>query len=194
MKKHSMICFLLCAFLCACSLNGGPKKSGTFLINDASNNVLGEISVTGSDITVSDGTGSLTGVKKRDDKRKYYSSSEVMEYAVKYSEDGFKLRDRNENMIWKVKLYEDKIKIASNEEMQGAYEVKLREGGKLKVERNERELYALHLTEDDNWSSIENKYSTKGFGVSLAPGLLLISELKDREKFIIMAELVALGR
>ena len=95
-----MICLLLCAFLCACSLNGDLKKNGIFRINDTGNNTLGEITVTSRDITVSDGTGSLTGVKKRDDKRKYYSSSEVMEYAVKYSDDGFKLRDRNENMIW----------------------------------------------------------------------------------------------
>lgn len=194
MKKYSIVLLILSATLCACSTSSDVRESGTFVVQDASKNPVGEITVSGGEISVTDNKGSLRGVKNRDDKRKYYSGAEVMDYAVKYSEDGFKLRDRNENMIWKIKLYEDKIKIASNEEMQGAYEIKLREGGKLKVERNERELFVLHVSEGDQWNAVENQYSVMGFGVSLAPGILLISEIDEREKLIIMAELAAMGR
>lgn len=194
MKKCFLIYLLLSVTLCGCSLNGSVNTGGTFLVNDAQNNVLGELSVSGNDITVTDPKGSLTGVKKREDKRKYYAGSDVMEYAVKYSDDGFKLRDSNEKMIWKIKLYEDKIKISDNEEMYNAYEIKLREAGKLKVERDDRGLYELHLSEGEGWNKIENKYSVKGFGLSVAPGVLLITEMKEREKLIVMAELAAMKR
>lgn len=116
-----------------------------------------------------------------------------MVYAVKLDDDGFKLRDGNEQMIWKVKLYEDKLKIANNEEMNRGYEVKLRDG-KLKLERNETELKSLRLSAETDWYAVEDHYKIQGFGQSLAVGILLIDELKEREKFIIMAELVKQGR
>jgi hypothetical protein len=135
----------------------------------------------------------LRGVAKRSDKRKYYDGG-AMVYAVKMDEDGFKLRDQNERLIWKIKLYPDKLKIANNEEMSGAYEIKLRDEGKLKLEKNERELKSVHLSESSTPFAIADKYSITGFGISLAPGILMIDELKDAEKFIIMAELVQRGR
>lgn len=131
---------------------------------------------------------------KRSDKRKYYDGSNNMVYAVKLDDDGFKLRNANELLIWKIKLYPDKLKIASNEEMTGAYEVKLRDDGKLKLERNDSEIKSIRLSADAEWNNVEERYSIQGFGNSLAPGILLINDLKDREKFIIMAELVKYKR
>lgn len=117
-----------------------------------------------------------------------------MVYAVKMDDDGFKLRDGNEQLIWKIKLYEDKLKIADNEEMISAYEIKLRDQGKLKLERNETEIKSIRVSESTDWYTIEDRYKIKGFGVSLAPGILLIDELKDTEKFLIMAELAQRNR
>jgi len=117
-----------------------------------------------------------------------------MVYAVKMDDDGFKLRDGNEQLIWKIKLYEDKLKIASNEEMNSAYEIKLRDQGKLKLERNETEIKSIRVSENADWSDVDNRYKVQGFGVSLAPGILMIEDLKETEKFIIMAELAIRGR
>jgi len=146
------------------------------------------------EISIKDQEGQLTGVAKRSDKRKYYDASNKMAYAVKLDDDGFKLRNANELLIWKVKLYPDKLKIASNEEMTGAFEVKLRDDGKLKLEKNDTEIKSIRLSSDAEWNNVEERYTVHGFGNSLAPGILLISDLKDREKFIIMAELVKYNR
>ena len=117
-----------------------------------------------------------------------------MRYAVKFSDDGFKLRDHNEELLWKVKLYDDKIKLADNEEMNNAYEIKLKEEGRVKVERNEGLLKELRLNAAAEWFQVNDEYSTQGAGMSLAVAVLLIEELTDVEKFILMAELKAKGK
>ena len=116
-----------------------------------------------------------------------------MEYAVKFSDDGFKLRDHNEQLLWKVKLYDDKIKVGNNEEMNGAYEIKLREGGKIKLERYESLI--TELRSDENAPALTvGDFSVEGCSGSLAPAILLIKDLKEFEKYILMAELRAKGR
>jgi len=179
--------------LSACTLIDSNNSSGQYTIHSSSDAELAAINISSDEIIVRDVDGQLMGVAKRADKRKYYDASNTMVYAVKFDDDGFKLRDRNEELIWKVKLYEDKLKIADNEEMNNSYEVKLRDG-KLKLERNEREIKSIRLSESTEWYEVEGKYKIQGFGLSLAPGILMISELKEREKYLIMAELAKRGR
>ena len=62
-------------------------------------------------------------MKTKADKRKYYDGSDAMQYAVKYSEDGFKLRDQQEQLLWKVKISDTGVKVSSNEEMTSAYKI-----------------------------------------------------------------------
>lgn len=135
-----------------------------------------------------DNTGALRGVTKRSDKRKYYDNNNAMQYAVKLDDDGFKLRDSQEQLLWKVKLYPDKLKISNNEEMSGAYEVKLYEDGKLKLKKDESEIKSIRLSGAGE-DAVDQQYIIKGFGTSLAAGILLVPGPTDREKFLIMAEL-----
>jgi len=181
------------SLLSACTGIDSNNSSGQYTIRSSSDAELAAINISSDEITVRDAEGQLVGVAKRADKRKYYDPSNTMLYAVKFDDDGFKLRDRNEELIWKVKLYEDKLKIADNEEMNNGYEVKLRDG-KLKLERNEREIKSIRLSESTAWYEVEGKYKIQGFGLSLAPGILMITELKEREKYLIMAELAKRGR
>ena len=180
--------------LFACTPGNLSNVSGARIIRAASGEELAVIHVGHDEISVKDKDGQLTGVAKRSDKRKYYNTSNTMEYAVKLDDDGFKLRNSNELLIWKIKLYPDKLKIANNEEMVRAFEVKLREDGKLKLEQNDSELKSIRVSSDAEWNNVDDRYAVQGFGNSLAPGILLINDLKDREKFIIMAELVKLNR
>lgn len=176
--------------LCACTFTSTPlAESGSHIVKNSAGETLANIYVDSDEVTVSLADITLRGVAKRSDKRKYYDGN-TMVYAVKMDEGGFKLRDENERLIWKVKLYPDKLKIANNEEMNGAYEVKLRDEGKLKLEKNERELKTMHLSESNAPLTVADKYAIEGFGLSLAPGILLIDDLEEAEKFIIMAELV----
>jgi len=185
-------CVLITVALYACSPGSPSVTSGSsFSVNNTLKNETTEISIS-DDVVLSGPTGTLTGIVKKD-KRKYYGSSNDMKFAVKFSEDGFKLRDHNEQLLWKVKWYDDKIKISDNEEMTSAYEIKLRDEGKLKLERNESTITELRLNATDEWLDIES-YKVKGVGISLAPGLLLIKDLDEMEKLILMAEVRAKGR
>jgi hypothetical protein len=175
-------------------LNDSGRGRGSYSIQSFTGEELATISISSDEITVNDKDGRLIGVAKRDDKRKYYNTSNTMVYAVKLDTDGFKLRDGNEQLIWKVKLYADKLKIANNEEMYSAYEVKLRDDGKLKLERNDTEIKSIRVSESIDAYDVDGNYRIEGFGRSLAPGILMISDLKEREKFIIIAELAKLGR
>jgi hypothetical protein len=188
--KH---CWIVIILLSACTVIDSSNSSGQYVIRSASDSELATITISSDEITVSDEAGQLMGVAKRSDKRKYYDPSNTMVYAVKYDDDGFKLRDHNEKLIWKVKLYEDKLKLANNEEMSNGYEIKLRDG-KLKLEHNEKEIKSIRLTESTDWYDVEGTYKIKGFGLSLAPGILMINDLSEREKFIIVAELAKRGR
>jgi hypothetical protein len=179
--------------LSACTFIDSKSISGQYAIRSSSDAELAAINISSDEITVRDADGQLIGMAKRTDKRKYYDASNTMVYAVKLDDDGFKLRDHNEQLIWKVKLYEGKLKIASNEEMNNGYEIKLRDG-KLKLERNEREIKSIRISESTDWYEVEEKYKIQGFGLSLAPGILMINDLNEREKFIIMAELAKRGR
>jgi hypothetical protein len=188
--KH---CWIAIVMLSACTLSDLGGGSGNYRIHSASDDELAMITISSDEISVRDTEGQLIGVAKRSDKRKYYNPSNTMVYAVKLDDDGFKLRDGNEQLIWKIKLYEDKLKIANNEEMYSAYEVKLRDG-KLKLERNETEIKSIRVSEGTDWYEVEGRYKIQGFGMSLVPGILMISDLKEREKFIIIAELAKRGR
>ncbi len=178
----------------ACS-PGDSAKGGasSFVVKDSGGTVLTEVGLGESSISVTGQEGNLKGIIKKD-KRKYYTSDNQMKYAVKFSDDGFKLRNSNEQLLWKVKWYDDKVKIANNEEMIGAYEIKLREEGKVKLERYDALVTEIRLSAVENSTTIGNKYEVQGCGVSLAPAILLINELKDYEKFILMAEIRAKGR
>ena len=193
MKPFLKIFWIAVVLLSGCVFSSSTGGSGSFGIRSPSDQDLASININSDEISVKLTDGTLVGVAKRSDKRKYYNSSNTMIYAVKMDDDGFKLRDGNEQLIWKIKLYDDKLKISNNEEMISAYEIKLREG-KLKLERNETEIKSIRLSETEEWYPIEDRYKVKGFGISLAPGILMINDLKEAEKFIIMAELAKRNR
>lgn len=187
-----MLSILTVVTLYACSLsNPSETTSGSFSVSDTRNNNTAQVSIS-DNVVVSTSSGTLTGIVKKD-KRKYYTVSNEMKYAVKFSDDGFKLRNHNEQLLWKVKLYDDKIKLANNEEMTSAYEIKLRDQGKIKLERHESLITELRLNDSDESVTIEN-YEVRGVGISVAPALLLIRELGEMEKIILMAEIRAKGR
>ncbi len=170
-------------------INQQEERGDAFSVSNPKKNEVTTVSIS-SNVVITHPAGTLTGVVKKE-KRKYYDTSNFMKYAVKFSDDGFKLRDHNEQLLWKVKWYDDKIKVANNEEMTNAWEIKLRDEGKLKLERNERLLTELRLSEED---LTLDPYQVSGVGISLAPGLLLIDDLTELEKIILMAEVRAKNR
>ncbi len=159
-------------------------------INTAKNTNLAEIKLGGEEITINTPELNLFGILK-EDKRKYYDQNNTHLYSVKYKDDGFKLRNGTESLLWKVKLYDGKIKIANNEEMTNAFEVKLKEDNRIKVEEAGEEIFSLRIpTETNAPVKIGDEYLVSGLGYSTAAGVLKLEKLTPDESYVIMAELV----
>ncbi|MBL6449396.1 hypothetical protein JMN32_24000 [Fulvivirga sp. 29W222] len=167
----------------------GALKS--YYISNRENVSLAEITDRGSELTVNTQEGILFGVMKREGKRKYYDQNDEFQYAVKYKDDGFKLRSKSEALIWKVKIKEGKIKVANNEEMTGAYEIHCYDDGRIKLSQEENELSSIRFDPGVPMLEVQGKYFLRNFSDSFAPGILLIPEMQETEKYIICAELAA---
>lgn len=81
-----------------------------------------------------------TSEMTKKDKKKYYDANKNVVYEVKYKDDGFKLRRASSALIWKIKLYDEKIKISDNEENLNPYEIKMLENNEAKLEYNDEVL------------------------------------------------------
>ncbi len=177
--------------------NGGSEvvnnSNRYFYINNPQNENLGEIVVEGTNMTLKMPKPNFYG-KLKGEKRKYYDGSNQLQNTVKYkSAEKFKLRDQNEELLWKVKIYEDKIKISDNEEMENAFQVHLYDD-KMKVKQNGEELHVIRFDETDMFTKIADKYMVREFGKSYTLGVLLIEEIPEKERFLLCAELLNKGK
>lgn len=168
-----------------------PKS---YYITNSENVSLAEITGGGSELTINTQTGTLFGIMKSEDKRKYYDQNDQFRYAVKFKDDAFKLRNEKEELIWKVKLKDGKIKIANNEEMTGAYEIHRYDDGRIKLKQNDNEIGVIRYEPDVPRIDVQGKYFLRNFGGSYAPGILLIPGMGEVEKYIICAELAVKGK
>lgn len=169
------------------------KSNSSYYINSGTNEGLAELIMEGSNIIVRGAAGDLFGELKGD-KRKYYTQSNEFRNAVKFKEGSFKLRDENEELLWKVKLYDDKIKISNSEEMTNSYSIRFSDSNKLKVKQEDNEIASLRMVSDDPFVKVGDKYVVRNFNQSLALGVLLIDEIKEDHKFLLAAEILKMGR
>ena len=141
----------------------------------------------------------LRGEVKETGKRKYEASGGGLVAEVKGDDDGFKVRASGGRLLWKVKFGDDKIKISDNEENANAFELEPREGGRVKVSRQETELGNVRYDADRGKIKVEDAAGTELFEsnttqTSTLYGVLLLTAIPDAERYIIMAELLARGR
>jgi hypothetical protein len=136
--------------------------------------------------------------KLNGDKRKYAVKSGDIIAEVKYKDDAFKVRKPDGTLLWKIKLYDDKVKISNNEENLNPYEIKLSDTpDKAKLKKNEETLGEIKLKSADK--QVEFTLGAKSYYVesdklSLAYGALLIEEIPEHIRYIIAAELMAKGK
>ncbi|MTI23665.1 hypothetical protein [Fulvivirga kasyanovii] len=166
----------------------------SYYITNSENVSMAEITGSGGELTINMQTGTLFGVMKSEDKRKYYDQNDQFRYAVKFKDDAFKLRNANEELIWKVKIKDGKIKIANNEEMTAAYEIHRYDDGRIKLKQNDNEISSIRYEQGSPRVEVQGKYFLRNFEDSYAPGVLLIPEISEVEKFIICAELAVQGK
>lgn len=118
-------------------------------------------------------TGDLTAKMTKPDKKKYFNSSNTVVYEVKYKDDGFKLRTASSDLLWKVKLYENKVKISDNEENLDPYEIKKLDNGEAKLEKNDT---TIERGTADNARNLVNSIT----GMPQDQKDILIAELKEK--------------
>ncbi|WP_075343670.1 hypothetical protein [Tenacibaculum agarivorans] len=126
--------------------------------------------------------------KAKPDKHKFYTNGQ-MKYEVKFKEEGLKLRDKNSNLLWKVKIYPDKIKISDNEENTNAFVIRSYEN-KIKVKRNEEELYIVKIDGTSVLVNDKEAFTLSSSQENYAVALLAINEIPDEHKLFLLAELL----
>lgn len=147
----------------------------------------------------------LFGEPRDDGKRKYTISDGPVLYEIKPDKDsdGFKLRGADGKLRWKVKITPDKIKISDNEGNDRPFELKVKEGNRMKVvapldgETGTREIGNVRYVQ--NQIEVENAegrviYGTVSPKFSGAYGVLVCNEIPMRERYILVAELLSRGR
>ena len=166
-------------FLMATACNNTDKKTTSF-----------------STSTSATQDGKYTSKMTKADKKKYFDASNNVIFEVKYKSDAFKLRTASSDLLWKIKLYDTKIKISDNEENLNAYEIKIVNNNEAKLVKDDIKLARLTFDSTKNSQTITASGATpevvKG---NFAPSLLVnaISEISDNEKQIIISELVLKG-
>ncbi|MDW3193560.1 MAG: hypothetical protein R8G66_14390 [Cytophagales bacterium] len=164
-----------------------------YYITSLDNALIGKIALDENEVRVAIEGKELWGIQSREDKRKYRNSSDQVAFVIKYSDAGFKLRDAQEELIWKVKHYEDYLKISDNEEMQNAFRVGFSDSDKLKVKIDGEEQYVAIFDPKSAQFKMGN-YNLRNFKNSLASGMLLIEEIPLKERVILAAEVLKSGQ
>jgi hypothetical protein len=138
-----------------------------------------------------------TSKMTKPDKKKYYDANGNVIFEVKYKLNGFKLRTAGSQLLWKVKLDTDKIKISANEDNLNPYEIKLINSNEAKLVKDDAKLARLVYDAVSNTQTITPVNGTGSETVegNYAPSLLIheISEIPEIQKHILKDELVLKG-
>jgi hypothetical protein len=143
----------------------------------------------------------LRGEPRESGKRKYSIGGGAVTYEVKpdSDSDGFKLRTADGKLRWKVKVTPEKIKISDNEQNDRPFELKVREGDRVKVFAPvDREVGNVRFDRAASKTEVEDAAGKTLFRVEKttrtgAYGVLLL-DIPQTERAILLAEILSRGR
>ncbi|WP_294269433.1 hypothetical protein [uncultured Chryseobacterium sp.] len=124
--------------------------------------------------------------KEKEDKRKYYSNG-TQRYEVKLKDDTYKLRDAGSKLLWKVKTYPDKIKIANNEENLNPYEIK-NNNGAIEVSKDGKVINTMKVTGNEISVNGQPAYKISKTSDSFALGILSIDQIPMDQRLLLLTE------
>ncbi|MFP5247443.1 MAG: hypothetical protein ACLGH0_12180 [Thermoanaerobaculia bacterium] len=139
-------------------------------------------------------THTLRGDTRESGKRKYTLDGGAVAFEVKPGDDeSFKVRTPDGKLRWKVKVTAEKIKVSDNEENANPFELKRRDGGRVKVVApGERELGNVRSGKVENAAG-QTQFTFDG-NASTAYGALLLDPVPAPERYIVAAELLSRGQ
>ena len=172
-----------------------PAQAATeYYINTADNVSVGIIDLKSPVYFRLDNT-SLRRVVKGE-KSKYRNENNRNIYEIKYDDDGFKLRDDQGRLLWKLKYKTGKIRIASNEEMTDAYEIK-QGGNKAVISKNDSTVASVDLGEGTIPVIIKTGSRTlmiSGPGKNPVLSILALKDIHDDQKMVLITEVLLSNR
>jgi hypothetical protein len=168
-------------------------------ISDEDNTLMATIQVgEEQQVEITFGEAKLLGKVKSSEKKKYSDHTDftLMEVKTK-SPSSFKLNTHEGQLLWKVKLQADKVKISRYEDGSDPYELKKDKEGKIKLIYKEQELGSASPNAQGNKIQMkqgkEEVFSVQSGQNSFAFALMLAAEIPLEEKYVLMAELLARG-
>lgn len=210
MKAFSTILLSISVFLYGCSgdkdknylnsvtTSSQSSESAVYYLDDQNNNLLARISnIPGSPNWEISYNNEIWTTKLKEDKRKFYTDAGEIFAEIKFKDDGFKLRDPQGRMLWKVKLYDEKIKISDNEEMNDPFEVKKRGDALAKIYRHDKEIGRIEWNAEVGATIVSNgerSYRLRGPNYSYSTALFLIEDIQPEHKLMILTQLISSER
>lgn len=151
------------------------------------------------DFSLNGRNGILRGKTNEKGKRKYEADDNRVVAELKADADSFKLKAADGRLLWKIKFVDSKVKIANNEEMNNAFVLKPGETDRVKVLREETEIGKVKFYRDRGKVKVDNtadvaQYESDTNVFSGAYGVMLMTDIPEAERLIIIAELLARGR
>ncbi|HVR37463.1 MAG TPA: hypothetical protein VMU84_00085 [Thermoanaerobaculia bacterium] len=130
----------------------------------------------------------LQGTTRDTGKRKYHADNGPVIFEVKPGDDGFKLRTADGALKWKIKIKDDKIKVSDNEQNANPFELKKRDGDRVKVVAPvDKELGNVRGS-DVEGAGGKKLYKVEGAS-TYASGVLLLDTIPPPQRYILLAEL-----
>lgn len=165
-----------------------PAETNSLHILTRNGEELGSIRAEGTTQYLSLNGTSLTGVLKGV-KRKYQRNNQVVAEVKSSDAEAFKLRNPDGSLRWKIKLYEDRVKISDNEENLNPYQIRTSEG-KFKLKDAEGQEIGRIVQEGEQVliTSEQHQFMLKA-PYRMSYGVLLIPEMPQQDQLILLAEL-----
>jgi len=136
-------------------------------------------------------------IEKGAEKRKYRTSEGRTISGVKFGDDGFKIRDADAKLQWKIKTYETKIKISDNEEGTNPTELKTSNDGKqIKVIEKGVEIATVKFYADRGEMKLKDAKSnetileTKAIKLNSVLAVLAVKRIPINQRAILAAEIL----
>jgi len=176
-----------------------PASAGALVVLDHSGQPAWTLQLDGSHVEVAHSSGARWVGEQRGDKRHWRRAADGAAVAeVKGKGDDFKLRTPDSALLWKVKLYADKIKISNNEENLNPYTLKTGYPDKAKLEAADASAIG-EVRFQEQRSKVKDAGGSERFRIdggrrSAAYALLLLEDIPQDQRGILLAELIARGR
>jgi len=119
---------------------------------------------------------------------------------VKIRDDSIKLVDENENLLWKVKLSTDKVKISNNEEGNESCEIKIKSADKGEVrDQSGNEIGNVRYYPDNGKLKVKDTagkeiLTSKDIKFSAGPGAIQFEHIPVKLRAIIISEIIRAGK